>query len=58
MMGTSQNGNGDERDAFSRGSRRIVSFARGELQKLKRRFWKRQRAKTRDAGLSREPDGQ
>lgn len=43
MMGNRGGADGKEVDAFSRQSRRIVPFGRGELRKLKRAFSKRQR---------------
>lgn len=43
MMGSKVCTNGDEYDAFSRRSRRLISWGRGELKKIKRGFWKRQR---------------
>lgn len=41
MMGNRGTANGDERDAFSRRSRHLISWRRGELKKIKRRFSKR-----------------
>lgn len=43
MMGTRERLSGDERDAFSRSSRRLLTWKRGELKQIKRRFWKRAR---------------
>jgi len=43
MMGSRGYGNGFECDAFSRKSRRLVPWRRGDLRKLKRAFWKRTR---------------
>jgi len=36
--------NGDEWEAFHRRSRRIVRWRRGEIARIKRRFWRRIRA--------------
>jgi predicted CopG family antitoxin len=44
MMGTRAKLPGDERDAFSRLSRRLLNWKRGELKRIKRRFWKRMRS--------------
>lgn len=43
MMGSRGNYNGEESDAFSRRSRRMLSWGRGELKKVKRAFAKRSR---------------
>jgi len=43
MMGSRGTVNGDEWDAFSRRIRRITSWGRGTLKKVKRNFWKRER---------------
>lgn len=43
MMGTRESQNGDESDAFSRRARRLLPWRRGEIPKIKRRFWKRTR---------------
>lgn len=43
MMGNRGRANGMEVDAFSRRSRRILSWGRGELRKIKRQYSKRQR---------------
>jgi len=39
--------NGDEWEAFHRRSRRIVRWRRGEIARIKRRFWRRIRAMLR-----------
>ncbi len=43
MMGNRGAVNGDEGDAFSRKSRRLLYWKRGQLRKLKRAFSKRMR---------------
>ena len=43
MMGSRGYKGGDECDAFSRRSRRILSWKRGELRAIKRGYWKRTR---------------
>ena len=43
MMGNKGAANGDEQDAFSRRSRRILHWKRGELKRIKRAFAKRTR---------------
>jgi hypothetical protein len=43
MMGSRGYKGGDECDAFSRGSRRIIYWKRGALGAIKRRYWKRMR---------------
>jgi hypothetical protein len=43
MMGNRGSANGIETDAFSRRSRRILRWGRGELRKIKRQFSKRMR---------------
>ena len=43
MMGSRGSSNGIECDAFSRRSRRMLSWGRGELKKVKRAFAKRSR---------------
>lgn len=40
---------GIEWDAFHRSSRRMLRWGRGTVQKIKRTFWKRQRAADRAA---------
>lgn len=47
MMGSRGYVGGDERDAFSRRSRRILGWKKGELRAIKRRFWKRARKSVR-----------
>lgn len=44
MMGTRGKCDGDEWDAFSRNSRRLIRWHRGRVQGIKARFWRRQRA--------------
>lgn len=39
--------NGNEWDAFSRRSRRLLNWRPGELRDIKRRFWKKVRASYR-----------
>jgi hypothetical protein len=41
MMGSRGSRGGDEIDAFSRRSRRLLRWGRGELKVIKRAFWKR-----------------
>ena len=55
MMGNRGAGNGDEHDAFSRRSRKLIFWKRGELKKIKRRFGKRQRRLGRSALAYPEP---
>lgn len=43
MMGNRGSASGIEVDAFSRRSRRMLSWGRGELRKIKRQFSKRER---------------
>lgn len=43
MMGNRGSANGIEVDAFSRRSRSLLHWSRGELRKVKRQFSKRQR---------------
>jgi hypothetical protein len=43
MMGNRESANGMECDAFSRRSRRVLAWRRGELRKIKRAFAKRVR---------------
>ncbi len=43
MMGTRGYKGGDECDAFSRQSCRIIRWKRGQVARLKRQFWKRMR---------------
>lgn len=43
MMGTRGYRGADECDAFSRRSRTLLNYKRGELRAIKRRFWKRAR---------------
>lgn len=43
MMGSKGTVNGDEYEAFSRKSRHMIHWKRGELAKIKRAFWKRMR---------------
>ncbi len=43
MMGSKGSTNGDEYEAFSRRWRRMLVWKRGEIKKIKRGFWKRQR---------------
>ncbi|WP_414130171.1 hypothetical protein [Rhizobium jaguaris] len=51
-MGTKGASSGDEHNAFSRRSRRMLAWGRGELKKIKRGFWKRQRkAAKADRGM-------
>ena len=42
--GTRAKLSGDEWDAFSRRSRRMLRWRPGELRRVKRGFWKKQRA--------------
>jgi hypothetical protein len=46
MMGSRGYKGGDECDAFSRESRRIIFWKRGALRTIKRRYWKRTRKMT------------
>ena len=55
---------GDECDAFSRRSRRILFWKRGELRIIKRRYWKRTRktihnevVRTGIVAIARGPEG-
>ena len=43
MMGSRGYRGGDECDAFSRGSRRLIYWKRGALRAIKRRYQKRMR---------------
>ena len=43
MMGNRGTANGDEWDAFSRRSRRLLRWRAGELKMIKRRFSRRMR---------------
>ncbi len=52
-MGSRARLNGDECDAFSRRARKLLVWRRGEVQKIKRRFWRAQRLRTK-----RDADGQ
>jgi hypothetical protein len=47
MMGSRGYRGGEECEAFSRGSRRIVGWKRGTLRAIKRRFWKGDRKTAR-----------
>jgi hypothetical protein len=47
MMGSRGSANGNECDAFSRRSRRMLSWRRGGLRKVKRAFAKRTRQTAR-----------
>jgi len=49
MMGNRGSANGIECDAFSRRSRRMLAWRRGELRKIKRAFSKRARRSGRQA---------
>ncbi len=44
MMGNRRSRGGDEYEAFSRRWRGLLHWKRGELRRIKRRFWKRMRA--------------
>lgn len=64
MMGSRGYKGGDECDAFSRGSRRIIFWKRGQLRTIKRRYWKRTRksthlevTRTGIAAIARRPEG-
>lgn len=64
MMGSRGYKGGDECDAFSRGSRRIIYWKRGALRAIKRRYWKRMRktaqhdvTHTEIVAISRGPEG-
>jgi hypothetical protein len=64
MMGSRGYKGGDECDAFSRRSRRIIFWKRGELQTIKRRYWKRTRktahnevSRTGVVAITRAPEG-
>lgn len=48
MMGSKGELSGAERDAFSRRSRPMLSWRRGEIRKLKRAFAKRARHDAKD----------
>jgi len=41
---------GDEVDAFSKRSRRLIIWKRGQLKKIKRKYWKRFRQKEKQYG--------
>jgi hypothetical protein len=47
MMGNRNHCTQDEFDAFSRRTRRVICWSRGETQAIKRRFWKRVRTEWR-----------
>lgn len=47
MMGNRAKFSGDESDAFSRRSRRLLPWRRGQLKGIKRRFAKRARLAVR-----------
>jgi hypothetical protein len=47
MMGNRGYRGGDEFDAFSRRSRRLLSWRPGHVKLLKRAFWKRARRKAK-----------
>jgi len=64
MTGSRGYKGGDECDAFSRRSRRILAWNRGELRAIKRRYWKRSRkiaqqelARTAVVVIARGPEG-
>ena len=64
MMGSRGYKGGDECDAFSRGSRRIIYWKRGALRAIKRRYWKRMRkiaqnevSRTGIVAIARGPEG-
>jgi hypothetical protein len=64
MMGSRGYKGGDECDAFSRGSRRIIYWKRGALRAIKRRYWKRTRktahnevSRTGVVAIARGPEG-
>ena len=64
MMGLRGYKGGDECDAFSRGSRRIIYWKRGALRTIKRRYWKRMRkiahhevVRAGVAAIARGPEG-
>lgn len=48
MTGNRGSSNGDEVDAFSRRSRNMISWGRGELRRIKRAFSKRMRRRGGD----------
>lgn len=43
MMGNKGMVGGDEYEALSRKSRRLINWKKGEIAKIKRKFWKRAR---------------
>jgi len=51
MMGNRGSANGIEADAFSRRSRALLKWGRGELRKIKRQFSKRVRQSGKQARL-------
>jgi len=51
MMGNRGSASVDEADAFSRRSRNMISWGRGELRRIKRAFSKRIRQQGRDEAL-------
>jgi hypothetical protein len=64
MMGSRGYKGGDECDAFSRGSRRIIYWKRSVLRAIKRRYWKRTRkiahrevSRTGVVAIARGPEG-
>jgi len=52
MMGSRGTRGGDEIDALSSRSRRLLRWRPGVLRTIKRRFWKRTRAQVRDRNPS------
>jgi hypothetical protein len=57
MMGSRGYKGADECDAFSRKSRNIIGWKRGELRVIKRRFWKRLRKSTHKSTFAAVPRG-
>ena len=64
MMGSRGYKGGDECDAFSRRSRRIIYWKRGAIRAIKRRYWKRTRkyaqievSRTGTVAIARGPEG-
>jgi len=55
MMGNRGTANGDEHDAFSRRSRRLIRWKAGELKRIKRGYSKRIRKVARLALKSERP---
>lgn len=47
MMGNRGKTNGDERDAFSRRSRRLLGWRAGQVKRIKQRFARKQRRRAR-----------